>query len=153
MISFGIAPAFAASFFLFDYVYSAWVFPGLFLVCGILRLARFNVSGKKDGFEGIPITAGGFIVALFLLIREIVPYFEYVFPALLVVLSFLMVSTISYPKMKNPVLIAPIAIVLLVIISAFYLGYPGFVTKGSLLLLVFIMAYIFSPLGAKLYDR
>ena len=40
------------------------VFPGFFLVCGILRLARFNVSGKKDGFEGIPITAGGFIVAL-----------------------------------------------------------------------------------------
>jgi archaetidylserine synthase len=153
VISFGVAPAIAAFFLLDSDGYLVGVFPGLFLVCGILRLARFNVSGKKDGFEGIPITAGGFIVALFLLVRDFVPYFEYAFPALLIILSFLMVSTISYPKMKKPILLAPMGIVLFLIIAAFYLGYPDFVKKGSLLLFILVSVYILSPAGRILYDR
>lgn len=165
VISFGMAPAVAAFYSLGGQGYLAGVFPGLFLVCGILRLARFNVSGKKDGFEGIPITAGGFIVALFLLMigvgehadgaaaYNLVPYFEYAFPALLIILSFLMVSTISYPKMKNPLLLAPMVIVLFLIIAASYLGYSAYVKKGSLLLLILISAYILSPAWRKLYDR
>jgi len=164
VISFGMAPAVAAFFFLASYGYPAWVFPGLFLVCGILRLARFNVSGKKDGFEGIPITAGGFIVALFLLMLgvwepgggttayNLVPYFEYALPALLLILSFLMISTISYPKMKTPLFLAPMVIVLFFIIAAFYLGYAYYVKKGSLLLFILISAYILSPAMRKLYD-
>jgi archaetidylserine synthase len=153
VISFGVAPAVAAFFSLGGQGYLAGVFPGLFLVCGILRLARFNVSGKKDGFEGIPITAGGFIVALFLLMRDFVPYFEYAFPALLIILSFLMVSTLSYPKMKTPLFLAPMVIVLFFIIAAFYLGYADYVKKGSLLLFILISAYILSPAWRKLYDR
>lgn len=153
VISFGVAPAVAAFFSFGGQGYLAGVSTGLFLVCGILRLARFNVSGKKDGFEGIPITAGGFIVALFLLTRDFVPYFEYAFPALLVILSFLMVSTISYPKMKTPLYLAPMAIVLILNIAAFYLGFPGLVKKGSLLLFILISAYILSPVWRKLYDR
>jgi len=153
VISFGVAPAFAAFFSLGGQGYLAGVFPGFFLVCGILRLARFNVSGKKDGFEGIPITAGGFIVALFLLMRDLVPYFEYAFPALLIILSFLMVSTISYPKMKTPLFLAPMVIVLIFNIATFYLGLPDLVKKSSLLLFILISAYILSPAWRKLYDR
>jgi len=153
VISFGVAPAVAAFFSFGGQGFLAGVFPGLFLVCGILRLARFNVSGKKDGFEGIPITAGGFIVALFLLMRDFIQYFEYAFPALLVILSFLMVSTISYPKMKKPLYLAPMVIVLFLIIAAFYLSYDDYVKKGSLLLFILISAYILSPAWRKLYDR
>ena len=153
VISFGVAPAVAAFFSLGGKGYLVGVFPGLFLVCGIMRLARFNVSGKKDGFEGIPITAGGFIVALFLLMRDYIQYFEYAFPALLMILSLLMVSTISYPKMKKPLLLAPMVTVLFLIIAAFYLGYPDFVKKGSLLLFILVSAYILSPAGRILYDR
>jgi len=123
------------------------------MVCGTLRLARFNVSGKKDGFEGIPITAGGFIVALFILIKDLVPYFEYFFAVLLCVLSLLMVSTINYPKIKKPLVLAPMAIVLIFNIVVFYLGFSDLVKKGSLLLFILIMAYIFYPIGRKLYDR
>jgi CDP-diacylglycerol--serine O-phosphatidyltransferase len=132
------------------------VFPGLFLVCGILRLARFNVSGKKDGFEGIPITAGGFIVALFLfmnlLMRDYVSYFEVIFPVLLLILSILMVSTISYPKIKKPIILAPFAIVMVFDIIVYYLDYPGLLKKGTLLLFMLIMAYVLSPIWRKIYD-
>jgi archaetidylserine synthase len=153
VISFGVAPAVVA-FVLLDSK-NNWmgVFPGLFLVCGILRLARFNVSGKKDGFEGIPITAGGFIVALFLLIRDFVPYFEFVFPVLLLILSVLMVSTISYPKIKNPMVLAPMVIVLFFDIIVYYLNYIDLLKKGTLLLFILIMAYVLSPIWRKIYDR
>lgn len=153
VISFGVAPAVVSYAVLSNLGSFALVFPAFFMVCGILRLARFNVSGKKDGFEGIPITAGGFIVALFLLVKDIVPNFEYIFTALLVILSLLMVSTISYPKIKNPLTLAPMVIVLVFNIAAFYLGLTDLVKKGSLLLFILIMIYVLSPIGVKLYDR
>ena len=153
VISFGVAPAVVSYAALSNLGNFALVFPAFFMVCGILRLARFNVSGKKDGFEGIPITAGGFIVALFLMVKDIVPNFEYIFTALLVILSLLMVSTISYPKIKNPLTLAPMVIVLVFNIAAFYLGLTDLVKKGSLLLFILIMIYVLSPIGVKLYDR
>ncbi len=154
VIAFGVAPAVIA-FVILDIGYFSWVFAGLFLVCGILRLARFNVAGKKDGFEGIPITAGGFIVALFLLIRDYIPYsyFVYTFAALLVIVSLLMVSTIDYPKLKQPVILAPMSLVLVFDIAVFYLGYADMVKKASLLLFIMIFAYVLSPLGRRYYDR
>lgn len=153
VIAFGAAPALLAFVFLAGTGYAAWVFSGLFLACGILRLARFNVAGKKDGFEGIPITAGGLIVALFLLIKELVPYFDYMFAILLVILSMLMVSTISYPKLNQPVILAPMSIVLVLDIAVFYMGYPDMVKKVSLLLFIMIFAYILSPIGRRFYAR
>ena len=87
VISFGVAPAVVAFVSLSNLGYLAWVLPGFFMICGTLRLARFNVTGKKDGFEGVPITAGGFIVALFILVRDLVPYFEYSFAALLFLIA------------------------------------------------------------------
>lgn len=153
VISFGVAPAVIA-FVLLDGM-NNWmgVFPGFFMVCGILRLARFNVSGKKDGFEGIPITAGGFIVALFIFIKDFIQYFEVVFPVLLLILSILMVSTISYPKIKKPIVLAPIVAVMVFDITVFYLEYTELLKKGTLLLFIFIMAYVLSPVWRKIYER
>jgi CDP-diacylglycerol--serine O-phosphatidyltransferase len=153
VISFGVAPTVVAFVSLDTMDNWMGVFPGLFLVCGILRLARFNVSGKKEGFEGIPITAGGFIVALFLFMRDLVPYFEFVLPFLLLILSILMVSTISYPKIKKPIVIAPFAIVMVFDITVFYLGDTELSKKGTLLLFILIMAYVLSPIWRKIYER
>jgi len=153
VISFGVAPAFATFIFLNDLGALAWASAGLFFVCGILRLARFNVAGKKDGFEGIPITSAGFIVALFLLVRDIVPLAEYVFIFLLLIVSLLMVSSVSYPKLKRPVILAPMGVLLVMDIVVFYLGYPGMVKIASLILLAFVFAYFLSPLGRRFYDR
>ncbi len=153
VISFGVAPAVAALMFLKDLGALAWVSAGFFLVCGILRLARFNVTGKKDGFEGIPITSGGFIAALFLLVRDLVTNAGYVFVIFLFIVSLLMVSTISYPKLKSPVILAPMAFLLVLDIVVFFLGYHDFVKIASLILLIFVFAYILSPLGRRFYDR
>jgi CDP-diacylglycerol--serine O-phosphatidyltransferase len=153
VISFGVAPAVVAFVSLDSMNNWVEVFPGLFLVCGILRLARFNVSGKTDGFEGIPITAGGFIVALFIFMKDFVPYFETIFASLLVILSLLMVSTISYPKIKKPIVLGPIVIVMIFDILVFYLGYNDLLKKGALLLFILIMAYVLSPIWRKIYDR
>ncbi len=151
VISFGVAPAVAAFIFLNDLGAFAWASVGFFLVCGILRLARFNIAGKKDGFEGIPITLAGFIAALFLLVRDFVPYAVYVFVLLLVIMSLLMVSSVSYPKLKKPVILAPMGVLLVLDIVVFYLGYPDMVKKASLILLVFVFAYILSPLGRRFF--
>jgi CDP-diacylglycerol--serine O-phosphatidyltransferase len=153
VISFGVAPAFAAFIFLNDLGVFAWASAGFFLVCGILRLARFNVAGKKDGFEGIPITLAGFIAALFLLVRDFVPNAVYVFVLLLVIVSLLMVSSVSYPKLKKPVILATMGLLLVLDIVVFYLGYPRVVKMASLILLVFVFAYILSPIGRRFYDR
>jgi len=153
VIAFGAAPAVLAYVFLANLGYLAWVFSGLFLASGILRLARFNVSGKKDGFEGIPITAGGFVVALFLLIRDYVRYFDYVFVVLLVILSLLMLSTISYPKLKQPVILAPLGLLLVLDIVVFYLGAHEMVKIASLFLFILIFAYFLSPIWRKFYEK
>jgi archaetidylserine synthase len=153
VISFGVAPAVAAFIFLNDLGAMAWALAGFFLACGILRLARFNVAGKKDSFEGIPITSAGFILALFLLVRDIVQYAEYVLIILLVIVSLLMVSSVSYPKLKKPVIIAPMGFLLVLDIVVFYLDYPGTVKIASFILLVFVLAYFLSPLGRRFYDR
>lgn len=150
VISFGVAPAIAAFAFMENrgidvLVFSGLIFPGLFLVCGILRLARFNVTDKKDGFEGIPITAGGFIVALFLLAKNIIPDVEYVFVFLLLVLSLLMVSTIHYPKIRNPIMLAPAGILLFLVIAGSYRE------VSSLLLLVIVFLYILSPVTGRFF--
>ncbi len=153
VISFGVAPAVAAFIFLNEFGALAWASAGFFLVCGILRLARFNVSGKKDSFEGIPITSGGFIVALFLLVRDQVPYAGNVLIVILFIVSLLMVSTVSYPKLKNPVILAPMALLLVLDIAVFYLGYQGMVKMASVILLVSAIAYILCPIGRRFYDR
>lgn len=153
VISFGVAPAFAAFYFLGTMGAAAWIVPGLFLICGILRLARFNISTKKEGFEGIPITSGGFIAALYLLVRDLVPYAGYVFVLLLIIVSLLMVSTVSYPKLKNPVIVVPMGFLLVLDIVIYYLGYPDMIKTVSLILLIFVLAYVLSPIWKKNHDR
>ncbi|OGJ93718.1 MAG: CDP-diacylglycerol--serine O-phosphatidyltransferase [Candidatus Raymondbacteria bacterium RifOxyC12_full_50_8] len=48
-----------------------YVFPVIFLICGAVRLARFNITattGKKTGFTGLPIpTAAGALMSLLLI--------------------------------------------------------------------------------------
>lgn len=150
VISFGVAPAAVAYVILGN---EEGLISGLFLVCGILRLARFNVAGKKDGFQGVPITAGGFVVALFLMMRDHVPYFSQAFIFLLIILSLLMVSTISYPKLKNPLILAPMAIFLVLDIVLFSLGKQDIVKIVSMILFILMSVYILSPIGMKYYDR
>jgi len=76
----------------------------VFVICGALRLARFNVyqSERRDYFVGLPIPAAGATIAAFVLFTQ---YFEIsvrygVLVPVTLGLAYLMVSTVRYPKDK-----------------------------------------------------
>jgi len=68
LVSFGCAPAFMMyQFGLVNYGRIGWIFCFLFLACGALRLARFNVQsaiGQGDGdFTGLPIPMAAIVIS------------------------------------------------------------------------------------------
>jgi CDP-diacylglycerol--serine O-phosphatidyltransferase len=116
IISFGMAPAMLlARAVLFELDRVGWAIALIYLVCGAMRLARFNCLAalpKKPGastdFRGLPIPmAAGFIASLtFLLIdlykndRELGAW-KYVLAGAMFGLSLLMISDVRYPSFKK----------------------------------------------------
>ncbi|TFW22598.1 CDP-diacylglycerol--serine O-phosphatidyltransferase [Massilia arenosa] len=80
----------------------------VFVACGALRLARFNVTvGKTDPryFVGMPITAGAACVASVVVAWPQVPatmLHQFLVALLMVAVGALMVSTIRFPSSKQP---------------------------------------------------
>src|SRR6185295_998180 len=87
-----------------------WVASFAFVVCGALRLARFNVQTKKPSdtgskryFVGLPIPAAAGVIA------AIVHFFKtpvqlgaaLLWSLLILLLAFLMISTVRYPSFKE----------------------------------------------------
>src|SRR3989338_6599526 len=124
-LTFGIAPAHMMyAFILKDY--GVWGYPMAFIfaLCGALRLARFNAvahdtaGGRKTHFSGLPIPGGAGLLASFVLLYQIVeegrpahtwkilmdqiPYLYGLAPAFVLIIAFLMISTIPYPAFKQP---------------------------------------------------
>ena len=126
LVSFGVAPAFLVySIILQEFEKTGWMVAAIYLVCGGIRLARFNVltlfnegKGKpKDTFIGLPIPSGAALVVsvtwFMLWIREdniIAPRgsaehplgpLRFVLPALMLLVSGLMISNVRYPNFKQ----------------------------------------------------
>ena len=110
LVSFGVAPGLLIySWALTNYGRIGWVAAFLFVACGALRLARFNVQvGTVEGryFVGLPIpAAAGLIAATVLLDDHILRLGAAMKPLLIVVmtyvLAFLMVSNIRYWSFKG----------------------------------------------------
>jgi CDP-diacylglycerol--serine O-phosphatidyltransferase len=108
VVSFGVAPALLA----YSWGFAAlprvgWLVAFLFVVCGALRLARFNVQKSSvDGryFVGLPIPAAAAPVAALVNVSPApvdAKTHAVVWLALLIVLSFLMVSTFRYTSFKK----------------------------------------------------
>lgn len=97
LVSFGVAPAVTAYLWRLEQLgmIGALVMI-LFVVCGALRLARFNVLNISGYFLGVPITVAGSLVALVVLFAG--PLHVVVDAAILVALAGLMVSSIKLPK-------------------------------------------------------
>ena len=117
IVSFGMAPAMLVSkavlFPLRENV--GWILGFVYLLCGAMRLARFNClmaaprkPGENHDFRGIPIPmAAGFIASLTFLIidiyqndRELGPW-KYVLAGIMLGLSALMISDVRYPSFKR----------------------------------------------------
>lgn len=64
LVSFGVAPA-ALLFATFGDAVPGIAFPlALLVLCGALRLARFNALKDSDGYLGLPITGNGIIAPM-----------------------------------------------------------------------------------------
>ncbi len=106
VISFGIAPAILVySWGLVDFGGFARFSAFVFLICGVMRLARFNIHvGELKHFAGLPIpAAAGFIAATVHFFPQ--PPADAMFKSALVgatyLTALLMISTIRYPSMKQ----------------------------------------------------
>jgi CDP-diacylglycerol--serine O-phosphatidyltransferase len=142
-ISFGLAPALTIYFFaLKDLNRAGWLLAFLYITCGIIRLARFNVlaiAGHRKHFVGLPIPAAASFFALLLLLDT--PPDSVLFPIGALVMAYLMVSTIPYPAFKDLELktmrptFTLLAIVLLFLVVAFHPAISLFV-----LLCVYLLA-------------
>jgi CDP-diacylglycerol--serine O-phosphatidyltransferase len=108
LVSFGVAPAVLAySWGLADFHRLGWMASFLFVVCGSMRLARFNIQTRvtdKKYFIGLPIpAAAGTIASLVLATPE--RLVDQVWMAgllvLTVILSYLMISTLRYRSFKD----------------------------------------------------
>ena len=109
LVSFGVAPAFLVYtvYFKDDISVLGMFACVLFVLCGALRLARFNVTphSQKDVFEGMPIPGGAGILATMVIFEML--YFSFmhipqlVVAIIVVITAFLMVSKIEYPAMKK----------------------------------------------------
>lgn len=108
LVSFGIAPAVLAySWGLADFDRLGWMASFLFVVCGSMRLARFNIQTHvvdKRYFVGLPIPAAAGTVATIVLAtpeRLLSRTWMAGLLALTFLLSFLMISTIRYRSFKD----------------------------------------------------
>lgn len=108
LISFGMSPAIVYYFrFLSDAGRPGMVAAFIFVLCGALRLARFNANidrVKSDYFQGLPIPSGALaalsMILVSLNIPEIVDYKPLTIGYLLFY-SALMVSNVPFPSFKN----------------------------------------------------
>lgn len=131
LVSFGVAPAILAyAFLLKDFGIIGYIVAAFFATCGALRLARFNVNtGTVKGyFMGLPIPAAGCVVATFIMLG-IKPE-GWIFPIIVTIFAYLMVSTIKYPDFKGKgekIRAIP------AIITIFISGYILFITKDAIL--------------------
>jgi CDP-diacylglycerol--serine O-phosphatidyltransferase len=110
LVSFGVAPALLVYIYeLKSFTRIGWVAAFLFVACGALRLARFNVqvgTTEKRWFTGLPIPmAGGMLAVTVLFFRHLHALGHetsgVVFVLLTYLLSFLMVSTVRYRSFKD----------------------------------------------------
>jgi len=120
MVSFGLAPALLVyQIVLQDFHRTGWIIAFVYLLCGALRLARFNclsqnIRGKEEAeecsreFSGFPIpAAAGLIASLTLMMLSLdegqrtIGRWKFALPVVLLFLSFMMFSRVKYPSFKG----------------------------------------------------
>jgi CDP-diacylglycerol--serine O-phosphatidyltransferase len=109
LVAFGVAP----SVMMYKWVLSpferlGWAAAFLFVACGALRLARFNVQTGTPGskaFKGMPIPAAATIISSIVIFYydfwSGVPDKNVFFPVITILIALLMVSTLRYHGLKE----------------------------------------------------
>lgn len=119
IISFGVAPAFLVHRIVLKDLFGShqeigWFISSIYLICGAVRLARFNcLAAQANGgggkeFLGFPIPAAAGLVASYTLLTIwweekafAKGYWRFLLPVLMLFLSGMMVSEVKYPSFKT----------------------------------------------------
>ena len=151
-IAFGVAPAILAySWSLSIYGKWGWIVCFLFVLCGALRLARFNIQIgiiESSVFNGLPIPAAASVVATTIIFFDYVgaegKFHNFFIMIFVIAISLLMVSSVKYYSFKDMSLLArkPFTIffwstVLLIIVVAepeimFFVIISGYAISGPI---------------------
>lgn len=109
VIAFGIAPSLLAySWSLSIYGKLGWIVAFLFVLCGALRLARYNIQIgiiESTVFNGLPIPAAASVVATMVIFFDYIGaegnfYNEFIM-VFVILLSLLMVSSVKFYSFKD----------------------------------------------------
>lgn len=110
LVAFGVAPGVLAFLWaLKPFGRLGWLASFMYVICGALRLARFNVQKETveaNYFKGLPIPGAASLIASLVLfasaLGDIPEGSKHILIILLIyVLSFLMVSAVQYPSFKD----------------------------------------------------
>lgn len=154
-ITFGVAPAFLSLVMLHtmnqevDKFKAIYLIPSAFMICAILRLARYNVerhdeTKDKGYFKGLPTPAGAAaLVSLIWLEVEKAPFGRIVFPYVLLVscvlIGLLEVSNIKYLHLAQKLFKEPKSLPFLALLI---IGLYVLLTWHVIFLFVFSFGYI-----------
>jgi len=149
LVAFGVAPAVLVYLWVLKPLQQfGWVAAFLFVVCGALRLARFNVqTGTMDPryFNGLPIPAAAMVVATCVAfyheIGIVHPEHPSIILVMMYVLSFLMVSNIKFFSLKKWDLFQRHPFQTLVALVLFFVVVAA---KPEIVGFVFMLAYVAS---------
>ena len=132
VISFGVAPAFIMYFWSLNNLGKfGWLLCLIYVVCVVLRLARFNVhsneeaSWKDNFFEGVPSPAGGILVLMPLIyslseLKFLNINYKFIVPVFFILVSLLLISKVPTYSLKKIVVPRTMTIFLLFGIVLFF---------------------------------
>ncbi len=173
VVSFGVAPALMVyRIVLHEFPRMGWIIASLYLVCGALRLARFNCLAASDSvaankeFKGFPIPAAAGVIAsitLFMLWLDDrgrdIGNGKWVLAVLMVFLSWMMFSGFKYPSFKSinwrttRSLPRFIAIVFVLVVTAMYYEWMPAVIFVSYLLYGFLRPFLSRKLKEEIEEE
>jgi len=149
VIAFGVAPGILAfQWALEPFGRLGWLAAFMFVICGALRLARFNVQKASEDvsyFKGLPIpAAASFIAAMILFVESwdgSVQMRSVLIIAMIYILSFFMVSTLHYYSFKKFDIRnrKPFNVLLSIILISLIIAY-----KPKIMLFLILSAYVAS---------
>jgi CDP-diacylglycerol--serine O-phosphatidyltransferase len=156
LVSFGAAPAILAYLWaLRPFGRLGWLAAFMFVICGALRLARFNVEKSEyqgSYFKGLPIPAAACFISSLILFSSTVNIFserrDIIIIAMIYILSFLMVSSLNYMNFKEYSIRnqKPFNVFVSVILIFILIAY-----QPKILLFLILLAYIVSGPVISLY--
>lgn len=97
IVSFGVAPALLTyQMVLIEFGAPGLLFTILYIVCGAIRLSKFNITENNGYFTGLPITVAGITLTFSTLFISVFP--PYLFMYTIIGLAIMMIGTFTLRK-------------------------------------------------------